>query len=142
MDQVNIFLNYIRRFPLAKQFIKFCLIGGTSALINFLLYYFITERFFVWYVYSSIISFLISAIFNFSFNKLWTFRDSEMGYLVFQQIGKYAAVMGSGLFFNTLIIYGLTDGVGFDYRLSWVFATGLVTFWNFSFNRLWTFRRR
>ena len=53
---------------------------------------------------------------------------------------KFLLVMGVGLAINTAIIYSITEGWGFDYKLSWLIATLVVTFWNFSFNRLWTFR--
>ena len=46
----------------------------------------------------------------------------------------------SGLFINLAIIYTITEFAGLDYRISWVFATGVVTFWNFGFNRFWTFK--
>lgn len=133
-------LNYIRQYPSLKQFIKFCIVGGTSALINFVIYYSFTQFLFVWYIYSAIWGFCFSAIFNFTVNKLWTFRNKERGRRVVNQLVKFLVVIFSGLIFNTAIIYGLTELAGIHWLLSWVFATGLVTFWNFSFNRFWTFK--
>src|SRR3989344_4247307 len=107
-----VFRNYLDQHKLFKQFVKFCIVGGTSAAFNFLA------------------------------NKNWTFRNTDIGWAMINQLSKFATVMISGLIINTAIIYFLTDWFGFDYRLSWVFATGIVTFWNFSFNRFWTFRHR
>ena len=137
-----VFRNYLDQHKLFKQFVKFCIVGGTSAAFNFLIYYSVTEWLGVWYVYSSIVAFLISAVFNFLADKNWTFRNTDIGWAMINQLSKFATVMISGLIINTAIIYFLTDWFGFDYRLSWVFATGIVTFWNFSFNRFWTFRHR
>lgn len=139
MIQKNL-LSYINQYPFAKQFIKFCIIGGSSALINFVIYFSFTNFLAVWYIYSAVWGFSISAIFNFTFNKLWTFRNKETGKQVINQAIKFSIVIMSGLIINTSIIYGLTEQVGIHWLLSWVFATGLLTFWNFGFNRLWTFK--
>lgn len=136
----NFFLDYLIKYPFLKQFIKFCLVGGSSAVISFSIYYSATEWLKIWYVYSAIFAFLISAVFNFTSNKLWTFRNTEKGKQILNQITKFAVVMVSGLIINTVIIYGLTEWVGFDYRISWVFAAGAVAFWSFGFHRLWTFK--
>ncbi len=138
---INI-LEKIRNFPFIKQVIKFCVVGFSSALINFAVFVFATKVFSVWYIYSSIIAYILSAIFNFITNKLWTFRNPAKGREAVQQAGKFTLVIVIGLSINTLIIYFLTDSYGLDFRLSWVVATAVVVFWNFSFNRFWTFRHK
>lgn len=124
-----------------KQFVQFCLVGGTAAIINFTIYYSFTEWLSFWYIHSAIVGFLVSAIFNFSANKLWTFKNKEKNLLaVSQQLLKFSLVQVGGLIINTTIIYSLTEWLRIDYRLSWVFATAIVTFWNYGFNRFWTFK--
>ena len=134
------FNHYLIKYPKLKQFIKFCIVGGTSAAIHFLVLYYSTERLNLWYVYSNALGFIISATFNFTTNKLWTFRNKDQGVQVVKQVVKFSLVVATGLVINTLIIYALTEWLGFDYRISWVFATGVITFWNFGFNRFWTFK--
>ena len=133
-------LRIIRRYPTTKQFIKFSIVGTTSALINFSIYLSFTSVFKWWYIYSSMLGFTVSAIFNFTSNKFWTFRNNVRGRAVIRQAGMFATVTITGLAINTTILYALTDWFGLDYRLSWVCATGMVMFWNFGFNRFWTFR--
>ena len=140
MSLIDDGLKFIRQYPLMKQFIKFCIVGGTAAIISFSIYYSFTKWLNLWYVYSAGWAYLLSAIFNFTTNKLWTFRNLEKGAQVFKQIIKFVIVMTLGLTINTSIIYGLTDLAGVNWLLSWVVATGVVMFWNFGFNRLWTFR--
>lgn len=132
--------NKIRKYPTLKQFLKFSIVGGTSAMINFFILFVFTQWVGVWYLYSSIIAYILSAIFNFIFNKLWTFRNKERGRVIIHQVVKFSLVISVGLTINTFIIYLLTESQGLDYRISWVFATGVVTIWNYSFNRFWTFR--
>lgn len=133
---------YIRQFPFLKQVIKFCIVGGLAAVINFSIYYSFTKILGFWYVYSAIYAFIFSAVFNFITNKLWTFRNKESGMKIVNQAVKFSIVMILGLSFNTSLIYAFTEFGNFDWRLSWVFATALVTFWNFTFNRFWTFKHK
>ncbi len=134
-------INYVRHFLLLKQIIKFSLVGGSAAALNFVIYFSLTHFFDVWYVYSAVVAYSVSAVWNFIANKLWTFRNTEVGVHAMQQVGKFSLVMASGLFINTGIIYVLTDHYGSDYRISWLVATFLVAGWNFACNRWWTFRR-
>ncbi|MAF13879.1 MAG: hypothetical protein CMI53_03230 [Parcubacteria group bacterium] len=138
--QTKVIIEHIRKYPFFKQVVKFCIVGGTSAVINFLIYYSATQWLGFWYINSAIWAFLISAIFNFGANKFWTFRNIEKGREVLNQLIKFSVVMVSGLTINTGIIYSLTEFVNLHWLLSWVFATALVTVWNFSFNRFWTFK--
>lgn len=135
-------LVYIRKFPFLKQFIKFGIVGASAALINFIILYLFTQKIGIWYVYSSILGYIVSAIFNFSTNKLWTFRNKERGTAALSQAFKFSFVSGCGLFINTVIIYFFTDIYGLDYRFSWVIATAVVAVWNFSMSRLWTFKHK
>jgi len=130
----------LHRRPSIRQFVKFCIVGGIAAVINFSFLYALTEWSGWWYIYSAIFGFLISAIFNFNANKFWTFKNRDRGRHALNQVFKFSLVLVAGLLINTLLIYAVTEGVGLDYRLSWVFATGVVTFWNFGFNRFWTFK--
>jgi len=135
-------VSYIRQHPTLKQFLKFGIVGGTSALVSFVILFTFTQWVGVWYLYSSIIAYILSAIYNFSANKLWTFRNKEKGKAILNQALKFSLVISAGLTANTSIIYALTEIRGFDYRVSWVFATGVVAVWNYSFNRFWTFRHK
>ena len=127
------------RYIISKQFIKFCVVGSLAALINFGFYLSLTELG-LWYVLSSVVGFIVSAIFNFIVNKFWTFENSDSGSDAVVQLVKFFIVMISGLLIHTILLYLITDWVNIDYRISWVIATGLVTLWNYTFNRLWTFR--
>lgn len=139
---MSIVRTLLMQHPRLRQFVKFCLVGGTAAAINFLVYLTATDVIGWWYVYSAVAAFLISAVFNFSFNKFWTFRNTEVGVVVWRQISKFGIVMGSGLIINTSLIFALTEWFGVHYRWSWFFATGAVTAWSFTFNKFWTFRKK
>lgn len=138
----QVILRYLERYSFLKQFIKFCIVGGTSAVIHLVFLHSLTEWAGIWYVASSVVGFIFSGTFNFTANKLWTFRNREKGRQIINQAVRFISVMVSGLIINTTIIYCLTEFVGFDYRISWLFAASIIAFWNFNFNRFWTFRHR
>lgn len=140
MQLVTTLREQIRRYPFAKQFIKFCVVGTTSAIVHFSLLYGLTEGFQIWYVYSNGVGFVVSCILNFVSNKLWTFRNTERGSVIVRQVVKFSVVLGVGLVLNTILIFTITEHYGLDYRLSWFIAASIIAFWNFSLNRFWTFR--
>ena len=92
------------------------------------------------------ISFSAAVLSNFTWNRLWTFpesRERPMGKQLFQ----FATVSIMGLVINTVILVVMDRYVFqrfFDERLSYnlakAVAIGVVLFWNFGMNILWTYR--
>lgn len=131
----------MEKYPSGRRFIKFCLVGLSSAIISFFILYVFTEYLHWWYMISAVLSFVISVIFNFIANKFWSFRNKLRGRAAYNQMVKYAVVYVSGMVINTFLIYAFTEFIGLDYRWSWFIATGIITFWNFGFTHFWTFGR-
>lgn len=138
MKFVNNFLTHV----CSAQFIKFCVVGAIAAAINFSLYIALVELLDWWYIFSSVTGFVVSAIFNFTVNKFWTFKNGDHGRDAVIQSIKFFTVTTAGLLMHTALIYAITDVVKIDYRISWVIATGIVTIWNYSLNKLWTFKEK
>ena len=57
-----------------------------------------------------------------------------------KQFFKYCIVGTTGIAINFSILIGLTEVYGFHYIISEAFAIVVVLFWNFSFNKFWTFK--
>jgi len=140
IDRILFKIPFIGKRIYLRQLSKFVVVGSLSAAINFLILYSFTEWLSVWYLISCILGFIISAIFNFLVNKFWTFNNLIKGKQAFSQLLKFSIIASSALAINTLIIYSLTEFVSFDYRISWGFACLIVLFWNFAFNKSWTFK--
>lgn len=92
------------------------------------------------------ISFSVAVLSNFTWNRLWTFPESRQQPLG-RQLAQYALVNVVGLGINTLLLV-LLDQYLFQqfvserlsYNLAKVIAIGVVLFWNFGINRVWTYR--
>lgn len=92
------------------------------------------------------ISFSAAVLSNFTWNRLWTFpesRERPMG----RQLLQFATVSVLGLVINTVILVVMDRYVfqhffneRLSYNLAKAIAIGVVLFWNFGMNVLWTYR--
>jgi len=94
------------------------------------------------------LSFIVGLINNFTWNRLWTFGDVIQANW-WRQLVQYAAVSLIGLALNDLLVVSLEDMLGvwlglyeWGYLPAKVAATGVVVFWNYFANRMWTFQIR
>jgi len=92
------------------------------------------------------ISFSVAVISNFTWNRLWTFPESRERPLG-KQLLQFAIVNVVGLGINTFVLLGMDHLVfqqfvsaRLSYNLAKAFAIGVVLFWNFGVNRVWTYR--
>jgi len=132
--------------PEAKRFVKFAIVGGIGAVIDFGVLNLLVLVFSVDKFYANIISVICAIFSNFWWNRHWTFPESREHELHIS-FGKFAAVNLVGLGINQAV-FVLTDKYffdplfvhPFDYNLAKLTAIGIVLFWNFFANRKWTYR--
>ena len=93
------------------------------------------------------LSFTAGLVNNFTWNRLWTFGDSIQPNWR-KQLAQFTMVSLVGLVLNNLIVLGLENVFGamlgqpeWSYLPAKVVATGVVVFWNYFANRMWTFRK-
>ena len=112
---------------------RFCIVGGASFLVDYGLLYFCTEELGFRYLYSSAISFTVSVAVNY-----WLC----IGY-VFLEIGEQtpgqlllfggSSLVGLGL--NQVCMWILVEYLGIYYMAAKLFATVVVTVWNYVMKR-------
>jgi putative flippase GtrA len=120
------------------KFIKFGLVGTTGMAVDFGVTWVFKEQFrFNKYIANSL-GFVAAVISNFLLNRIWTFQSQDPGVGV--QFGKFSAVALIGLGINNGIIYMLTERIKIPFYTSKLIATGIVIFWNFGANLLFTFK--
>jgi putative flippase GtrA len=142
----------------AKRFIKFGIVGALGAVVDFsvfnalifMLHWTSDEQ----KLLANIISVSVAIISNFTWNRLWTFPESQSRKKRVQLV-QFTVVNLVGLILNSIIFYfsykfffvpmlelwmepGLLRALAAN--LAKAFAIGLVLFWNFGANRLWTYR--
>ena len=136
--------------PAIQQFIKFCIIGASSTVIDGLISHTLTYRYGMNPTLAKTISFVFSVSNGFFWNSRWTFRGMGSGRL-HEMYTKFIAINAVGLGLN-LTIFKLVQVpfVGRFFKQGqpsqpvWFLAFGVATFcvafWNFTANRKWTFR--
>ena len=144
------------------RFLKFSAVGTLGAVIDFGVLNLLVQLAGFPKVLANACSFTAAVISNFVWNRLWVYPETR-GEPLRRQFAQFLVVNLAGLVINTAIFYvsdrwflgqtGLLTGpVGtlaraigmehFDlaYNGAKVIATGVVLFWNFFVNRIWTFR--
>lgn len=105
---------------------KFCLVGGISVLIGYIILYVLTEYVSFWYLASSVIAFFVSNAVSFIFQKFWTFKD--MGRKnIHKKFVLYMIVTIVYFFINTAGIYTITEYFHIYYILSQVIMTIILS---------------
>lgn len=128
----------------AKRFLKFAIVGASGALVDFSLLNLGILVLGLPKPLANTISFSAAVVNNFVWNRLWTFPEARFSPFL-TGFWKFAFVCVVGYFLNQTIFLGL-DFLFFHqlgtlgYNLSKAIATGVVLFWNFGVNRVWTFK--
>lgn len=145
-----------------ERFLKFAIVGAIGAVVDFA----VLNVMKLWFeavgfgeawsvswpthqvqlVTAATISFTAAVLSNFTWNRLWTFPESRERPLG-RQLAQFAVVNIFGLVINNVLLV-TTDRYIFQhlvsarlsYNLAKAFAIGVVLFWNFGINRVWTYR--
>lgn len=138
----------------AKRFIKFAIVGALGAITDFALLNVLVIFGGLPPIVANAFSFSAAVAQNFILNRTWTFPESQSRAMR-NQLGQFALVSLVGLGINTIVFIMVdlflrpilmdlvADGdLGFtlSYNLAKLIAIGVVLFWNFGVNRLWTYR--
>ncbi len=137
-----------------KRFAKFATVGALGSLTDFFILNVLVQVFGASLFVANACSFTAAVIQNFTLNRRWTFpesRERKAG----NQLVQFATVSMVGLAINQavfLTIQHMTEafwvdltgsadlGFTLSYNFAKLFAIGVVLFWNFFANRLWTYR--
>ncbi|MCB0045659.1 MAG: GtrA family protein [Caldilineaceae bacterium] len=137
-----------------KRFFKFAIVGALGSITDFTILNILIQYFGTSLVGANACSFTAAVIQNFTLNRLWTFPESQERSGRTQLI-QFSAVSLIGLAINQVVflsIHHLLDdwwinllgsqdlGFTVSYNFAKLVAIGLVLFWNFFANRLWTYR--
>ncbi len=141
------------------RFLKFAVVGALGALVDFGVFNLISLLFDMDTLPANVISFTTAVCSNFIWNRYWTYPDSRAKPLG-RQLIQFFAVNLVGLGINTTIVLllkspmtgllvAVSPALGLSFvaatqeqigkNMAKVVATGVVMFWNFFINRIWTY---
>lgn len=136
------------------RFVKFAMVGALGAVTDFAVLNVMVQFVGAALIVANTISFTAAVCQNFVLNRYWTFpesRERQAG----RQLVQFVVVSLIGLGLNQLVFLSvhhlleptwqqwIANGATaflISYNFAKLFATGVVLFWNFLANRLWTYR--
>jgi len=121
------------------KFLKFCTVGLSGLVIDFGATWILKEKVKIYRYLANTCGFILAASSNYLLNRVWTFESQS------KQIGaeyiSFFAIALVGLGINNLVLWFLSDKMKYNFYLSKIFATGVVTLWNFGMNFVFTFAK-
>jgi putative flippase GtrA len=117
------------------QFIKFCIIGITNVAISYTVYY-ILLTLGLNYLLASAIAYLIGILNGYIWSSKFVFNTNKS----INNMVKFFIVYISALFINLGIMYICVDCYNMHKLIAPIFAIGIGTIYNYSLNKIWTFR--
>jgi putative flippase GtrA len=119
------------------KFLKFCMVGASGMIVDFGTTWFLKEKIKINKYLANSTGFILAATSNYLLNRFWTFHSGNSR--VATEYFSFVLISLAGLGLNNLVVYLLTEKVRLNFYISKLFAIGVVTFWNFSMNYLFTF---
>ena len=121
-----------------QQLGKFCAVGAVGYLINLAVYDALLHED-VQYLIAATCSFLVAVTSNYTWNRLWTFREHR-GHVGVQGMRFFLVSLGA-LGANLVVLHLLIAYGSLDKLPAQAVAIVVVTPLNFVGNKLWSFRR-
>jgi len=121
------------------QLAKFATVGASGYVVNLSVYATLVEVAGLHYLVAAVCSFLVAVTNNYTWNRLWTFRN-QRGHVAYQGM-RFLVVSVVALGTNLLFLEVLVS-LGLGKIPAQAIAIILVTPLNFVGNKLWSFRAR
>jgi putative flippase GtrA len=129
----------LRRRANWEQLLKFCFVGASGYAVNLVVFSFVFLVLGVHYIPAAICAFLVAVTNNYTWNRLWTFRQ-QRGHVAWQGM-RFLVVSTLALGAN-LVVLTVLVALGLQEVLAQATAIVLVTPINFLGNKLWSFGPR
>ena len=127
------------------RFIKFALVGALGMVVDLSVLTFSKEALGLPLTLAVALGFSLAVISNFTWNRFWTFPESRERPIAGQLV-QFTIINLIGLAINEVIVLGLhplfSDALQdpYAYLAAKVIAIGVVLFWNYGANRVWTYK--
>jgi putative flippase GtrA len=122
-----------------SQLAKFALVGAFGTVVHYAILILLVEKAGASAVIGSSVGAVAGAFVNYFLNYYFTFRSNRRHA---EAIVQFYLVAGTGFLLNALFMWLIADLLEVYYILAQLVTTGLVLLWNFSINRVWTFRTK
>jgi len=119
------------------KFVKFSLVGFSGVFVDFGITFLAKENFRIQKYVANAMGFTMAASSNYMLNRIWTFHSTNPNVML--EFSRFFVIALIGLGINMLIIWAMNGKFKVNFYVSKLFATLLVTLWNFLINAYYTF---
>jgi len=142
LDDIRVFVDENRREVV--RFAKFAVVGTIGAMVDFGVLNLGIQVFGLEKWLANTFSFAAAVVSNFVWNRYWTYPESRQS-AAGGQLVQFFLVNLVGYGINQAIFLSLDRWVfnpwgTLGYNVSKAIAIGVVLFWNFGINRIWTYK--
>jgi putative flippase GtrA len=128
-----------RNGPLARQFVRFSGVGLVAAVAHFGVLIALVEGTGMDAVHAALAGFVAGGMVSYVLNRRLTYRSDRPHREATWRFGAVAVV---GFLLTWALMAAFTRGLGVPYLPAQLVTTGIVLFWTFVANKLWTFSER
>ena len=119
------------------KFIKFCIVGFSGLIIDFIITYISKEKLKIHKYISNSLGFVIAVCTNYYLNRIWTFDSNSTQ--IFEEYTSFFIISIVGLITNNIFLYLFHEKLEKQFYTSKLIAILLTSFWNFFANYFYTF---
>jgi putative flippase GtrA len=119
------------------RFIRFGIVGVFGTLIDFGVTWICKEQLKINKYLANTSGFICAVCSNYCLNRLWTFASTDNRIIL--QFSKFLVVSLIGLAINNLLLYLFVKNTKHNFYLLKLIVTGIVVFWNYFANLIYTF---
>jgi putative flippase GtrA len=139
-----------------KRFVKFAMVGTAGMVTHMIIFNILMLGLRLDPRLANAVGFIAAVVQNFTLNRRWTFPESRSRDAS-AQLGQFVIVSVIGLMINSAVFWMVSHTLesfwntliadptlahALNNNFALATAIGVVLFWNFTVNRLWTFRTR
>jgi putative flippase GtrA len=125
-----------RNGPLARQFATFSGVGVIAAVAHFGVLIALVEATGMDAVRAALAGYVAGGVVSYVLNRRLTYRSDRPHR---EATWRFAIVAVVGFFLTWLLMAAFIRGLGFPYLPAQLVTTGIVLFWSFAANKVWTF---
>lgn len=123
---------------LSGAFVKFAIVGGISAVVEYLLYFVFKNS--MNYLVANVVAFGLTNIMTFTLSRKYVFASENSNKA--EEAALYVACLAGALCVNQLVLWGLVEFGAMDDRFAKAVAIAITVFWNYFTRKHIVFKNR
>ncbi len=118
------------------QFMRYFIVGGTSALVDLIIFTVLIKHFAMPYLLAAFFGYMVGLVWNHLISVYWVFESKHSRS---KEILMVFLIALGGLFWTEVILYVLVEFAFVDEVIAKMVSQAIVLFWNFGMRKFYVF---